>query len=127
MPVVREYETMGAERGEGASLPIYTLTPDRIICRRRKSRGESAKPRGARGPGSFMPCSAYGRLSTRAAPWRSRWRLRTRRELCRATDQADDTPPLRRHDEPLRRPRERHLHKEALRVALHPGRGGGRG
>jgi len=29
MPVVREYETMGAERGD--SLPIYTLAPDRII------------------------------------------------------------------------------------------------
>ena len=28
--VVREYETIGAERGEDGSLPIYTLTPDRI-------------------------------------------------------------------------------------------------
>ena len=30
MPVIREYETIGAERGEGGSLPIYTLTPERI-------------------------------------------------------------------------------------------------
>jgi hypothetical protein len=28
--VVREYETIGAVRGEDGSLPIYTLTPDRI-------------------------------------------------------------------------------------------------
>jgi hypothetical protein len=30
MPVIREYETTGAERGEDGSLPVYTLTPDRI-------------------------------------------------------------------------------------------------
>src|SRR5919199_3042714 len=46
--------------------------------------------------------------------------------VSRATDQADDTPSLRGHDEPLRRPRERHLDKEALRVARYPGRGRGR-
>ncbi|PLS85626.1 MAG: hypothetical protein CYG60_11595 [Actinobacteria bacterium] len=35
---------------------------------------------------------------------------------------------MRGHDEPLRRPGERHLHQKARRVARHPGRGGrGRG
>ena len=52
MPVIREYETIGAERGEGGSLPIYTLTPERIRylpeeeVARRKREAEAA--RGAR-------------------------------------------------------------------------------
>jgi hypothetical protein len=52
MPVVREYETIGAEHGEGGSLPIYTLTPERIRhlpeeeVARRKREAEAA--RGAR-------------------------------------------------------------------------------
>lgn len=52
MPVIREYETIGRERGEGGSLPIYTLTPERIRylpeeeVARRKCEAEAA--RGAR-------------------------------------------------------------------------------
>jgi site-specific DNA recombinase len=52
MPVIREYETIGAERGESGSLPIYTLTPDRIrhlpeeeVARRKR---EAKAARGAR-------------------------------------------------------------------------------
>ena len=30
MPLIREYETIGTERGEDNPLGIYTLTPDRI-------------------------------------------------------------------------------------------------
>ena len=49
MPVIREYETIGAERGEGGSLPIYTLTPERIChlpeeeVARRKHEAEAAR------------------------------------------------------------------------------------
>jgi hypothetical protein len=48
MPVIREYETIGAERGEGGSLPIYTLTPERIRhlpeeVVRRKRKAEAAR------------------------------------------------------------------------------------
>ena len=52
MPIVREYETIGAERGEDGSLPIYPLTPERIRhlpekeVARRKREAEAA--RGAR-------------------------------------------------------------------------------
>jgi hypothetical protein len=52
MPVIREYETIGAERGKEPSLPIYTLTPDRIrrlpegeVVRRKR---EAEAARGAR-------------------------------------------------------------------------------
>jgi hypothetical protein len=53
MPLIREYETLGAERdGESGSLPIYTLTPESIrylpeeeVARRRR---EAETARGAR-------------------------------------------------------------------------------
>src|SRR5215208_2560772 len=110
MPVIREYETMGAER-----------TPENPLGRKWSPPGGG--PRRPRGSGSVMLCSGFGRQAARIVPWILRWGLRTRRELCRATDQAHHPPPLRRHDEPLRRPGKRYLHQEALRVAGHSRRG----
>src|SRR5215211_9335219 len=112
MPVIREYESMGAER-----------IPENPLGRMWSPPGGG--PRRPRGAGSVMLCSGCGRQSTRIVPWILRWGPRTRRELCRATDQAHHPPPLRRHDEPLRRQRKRHLHQKALRVARHS-RGGRR-
>ena len=61
MPLVREYETIGAERGEDGSLPIYTLTPDRI---RHLSEEELAEKRreaeAARGARFRQLCAMLG-------------------------------------------------------------------
>jgi hypothetical protein len=132
MPAIREYETIGAERTEENPLGIYTLTPEQIrflseeevAARRRAAEAQ----RGARFRelyamlGLRAAVHADGTLEITVGP-----PAKPRRELCRATDQADDTSPLRGHDEPLRRPWERHLDKEALRVARHTRRGRGRG
>jgi hypothetical protein len=104
IPLIREYETISAERTPENPLGIYTLTPRGSGPSPRKKSlqgGESQRPRGS---GSFMLCSGFGRQSTPMAPLRSRWGppAKLRRELCRATDQAHHPPPLRRLDEPIR-------------------------
>jgi CobQ-like glutamine amidotransferase family enzyme len=60
MPVIREYETMRAER-----------TPENPLGRMWSPPGGGPwRPRGA---GSFMLCSGFGRQSTRIVPWILRW------------------------------------------------------
>src|SRR5215217_1064905 len=56
MPVIREYETMGAER-----------TPENPLGRKWSPPGGG--PRRPRGSGSVMLCSGFGRQSTRIVPW----------------------------------------------------------
>ncbi len=56
---VREYEAVAPERGEDGTLPVYTLTPDKIhrlpeeeVARRKRE----PRPQGARDSGSFTLC-----------------------------------------------------------------------
>ena len=117
-PLVFAYETLPGEDfylsgatvlllgwpSGGINLPEAALFALLALLLLRLQGGGPPRPRGARGSGSFMLCSGFGRQSTPMAPWRSQWGppAKLRRELCRATDQAHHPPPLRRLDEPIR-------------------------